>query len=139
MDFDKFQKSLKHLERQFENYTRLDERDNLTELDREAIAESVVQRFETCYDTLWKHVKRYLIEQLGLPDVPGSPKPVFRLAAENALLPGPTEKWLRYADARTATAHDYSGDKAEECLALMAVFVADAIALYESLTGETWQ
>ncbi len=139
MDFDKFQKSLKHLERQLGNYARLDERDNLTELDREAIAESVVQRFETCYDTLWKHVKRYLTEELGLPEVPGSPKPVFRLAAENALLPAPTEKWLRYADARTATAHDYSGEKAQECLALMEEFVADAIALYESLTGQTWQ
>jgi hypothetical protein len=36
----------------------------LTGLDREAIGESVIQRFETCYDTLWKTLKRYLTEEI---------------------------------------------------------------------------
>ena len=139
IDYEKFQKSLKHLELQFENYQQLEGRENLTELDREAIAESVIQRFETCYDTLWKHLKRYLVEELGLPDAPNSPKPVFRLAAENNLLAGPIERWLRHADARTATAHDYSGEKAKDCLKLMESFVDDAIGLYQTLAGKTWE
>lgn len=139
IDYDKFQKSLKHLERQFENYTRLEDREHLAELDREAIAESVIQRFETCYDTLWKHLRRYIVEELGLPDVPNSPKPVLRLAAENDLLASPVECWFGYADARTATAHDYSGEKAEDCLELMGTFVDDAIGLYQTLTGESWE
>ncbi len=56
------------LELQLENYQGLDTRKHLTGLDREAIAESVIHRFETCYDTLWKDLKRYLIEELGLPN-----------------------------------------------------------------------
>lgn len=139
IDYEKFQKSLKHLELQFENYTRLEERDDLPELDREAIAESVIQRFETCYDTLWKHLKRYLVEELGLPEVPNSPKPIFRMAEENDLFASPIDCWLRYADARISTSHDYSGEKAEDCLELMEDFVDDAIGLYQTLTGETWE
>lgn len=139
IDYEKFQKSLKHLEAQFENYRRLEERDNLTDLDREAIAESVIQRFEVCYDTLWKHLKRYLVEDLGLPDIPNSPKPILRLAHDNQLFASPLEGWLGYADARVDTAHDYSGDKAEACLVLMGDFIDDAIGLYQTLTGETWE
>ena len=48
IDYDKFQMSLKRLEEQHENYQQLDA--SLPELTQEAIAESVIQRFETCYD-----------------------------------------------------------------------------------------
>jgi len=138
IDYDKLQKSLKHLEEQFENFEGMDERDTLTDLDRDAISESVIQRFETCYDTLWKHLKRYLTDELGLPDVPNSPKPVLRLAHSNQLLAGRIEAWLSYADARVATAHDYSGAKADACLALTGDFIDDAVGLYQTMTGETW-
>lgn len=138
MDSENYRVSLSALARQFDNYQRLDGREELSALDREAVAESVIHRFETCYDTLWKHLKRYLVETLGLPDVPNSPKPVFRLAAENGLLPGATDTWMVYADARIATAHDYSGKKAEACLALMERFITDAQELYEGLTDTSW-
>ena len=67
IDYDKFEKSLKHLQLQYDNYKTLDEREDLSRLDKEAIAESVIQRFETCYDSLWKVLKRYLVEVLGIP------------------------------------------------------------------------
>ncbi|GHV87624.1 hypothetical protein AGMMS50255_9200 [Spirochaetia bacterium] len=57
--YDKFEKSLKHLVLQYQNYTGLEHRAELGELDREAVAESVIQRFEVCYDCLWKLLKRY--------------------------------------------------------------------------------
>jgi nucleotidyltransferase substrate binding protein (TIGR01987 family) len=139
IDYSKFKKSLKHLELQFENYKNSDSRENLTELDKEALAESAIQRFETCYDCLWKHLKRYLVEELGLPEVPNSPKPVFRIGFENKLFSSTLDQWLRYADARTDTAHDYSGEKAQECLDLMDDFIDDALGLYQTLTGETWE
>lgn len=139
IDYEKFQKSLKHLELQFENYQRMEERETLSELDREAIAESVIQRFQTCYDTLWKHLKRYLVEELGLPEVPNSPKPILRLAAENNMLGTPTERWMLYADARISTSHDYSGEKAKECLEYMQIYINDSITLYQRLTGQTWE
>lgn len=139
IDYSKFKKSLKHLELQFENYVNSGSRKNLSELDKEALAESVIQRFETCYDCLWKILKRYLIEELGLPETPNSPKPIFRISFENKLFSSTLEQWLRYADARTDTSHDYSGEKAVECLALMADFIDDAVGLYQTMTGETWE
>lgn len=139
IDYDKFKKALKHLELQLENYNQSGTRTDLTELDREALAESVIQRFETCYDCLWKILKRYLIEELGLPEVPNSPKPIIRIGFENKLFSSSLEQWLLYAEARIETSHDYSGEKAEGCLELMNDFVDDAIGLYQTMTGETWE
>ena len=137
IEYDKFNKALKHLELQLENYRTLGK--DQPELIREAVAESVIQRFETCYDCLWKVLKRYLLEVLGVPDVPNSPKPIFRLAYENNLVAAPVERWLDYADARTSTSHDYSGEKAMTALALMNNFVKDAIGLYQTMSGELWK
>ena len=139
IDYDKLQKSLKHLELQYANHKLAQDRPELADIDREAIAESVIQRFETCYDTLWKDLKRYLIEELGLADVPNSPKPILKLAGENDLFASPVEQWLKYADARTSTAHDYSGEKAAEVLLIVGDFIDDAIGLYQTMTGTTWE
>ena len=137
IDYDNFQKSLKRLEKQYKNYQELDE--SLPDVTQEAIAESVIQRFETCYDCLWKVLKRYLIEDLGLAEVPNSPKPLFKLASENKLFASALEEWLRYTDARIDTAHDYSGEKAQACLDLMGGFIDDAVGLYQTMSGETWE
>lgn len=139
IDYTKFTRSLKQLELQFENYQNSQQRAELTELDKQGIAESVIQRFETCYDCLWKHLKRYQIEELGIPEVPNSPKPIFRLGFENQLFSSPLEQWLKYADARIQTSHDYSGEKAQECLALMADFIDDALGLHQTISGQTWE
>ena len=137
IDYGKFEKSLKHLEAQLRNFRSLAERPELNAIDREAIAESVIQRFETCYDCLWKVLKRYLNENLGIPDLPNSPKPLFRLAFENQLF-GVIEQWLVYADARVDTSHDYSGEKAQATIATAFAFAGDAAALYQKMTGKPW-
>ena len=137
IDYSKFRESLKRLEEQYANHLTRDV--NLPEITREAIAESVIQRFETCYDCLWKVLKRYLIEGLGVPEPPNSPRPVFRLAYENHLLSSSVEHWMQYVDARIDTSHDYDEDKAEACLFLVPQFIDDAIGLYQTMSGETWQ
>ena len=101
IDYDNSKQSLKYLKLQYANYQSLDS--TVPPLIQEAVAESVIQRFETSYDCLWKVTKRYLLEELGVPEVPNSPKPIFRLAAENNLLGGSIERWLCYADARIST------------------------------------
>ena len=111
IEYDKFRMSLERLEEQYNNYRERD--DSLPDLIQEAIVESVIQRYETCYDCLWKVLKRYLIAELGLADPPNSPRPIFRLAYENDLFAASLEQWLRYAEARGDTAHDYSGEKAQ--------------------------
>lgn len=137
IDYDKFQLSLKRLEEQYANYQNLDA--TLPGFIQEAVPESVIQRFETCYDCLWKVLRRYLIEELGLPEVPSSPKPIFRLASENNLFTASVEQWLRYADSRIGTSHDYSGEKAQACLEIMGDFIDDAIGLHQTMTQETWE
>ena len=137
IDYDKFRLSLKRLEEQYQNHREQD--DTLPDLTREAIAESVIQRFETCYDCLWKALRRYLIEGLGLADIPNGPKPIFRLAHENHLFATPLEQWLQYAEARIGTSHDYDSKKAEACLMLMPDFIDDAIGLYQTMSGLPWE
>ncbi len=137
IEYDKFQQSLKHLELQFENYETLDE--SFPELIKQAVSESVIQRFETCYDCMWKVLKRYLFEELGIPEVPNSPKPILRLANENQLFTSPVEQWLAYANARIATSHDYSGDKAKEALKLMKGYIDDATGLYQTMSHKSWE
>ena len=138
IQYDKFQLSLKRLEEQYENHQHGGP--ERSELDREGIAESVIQRFETCYDCLWKVLKRYLVEELGVANAPNSPKPVFRLAFENDLmLPAPLERWLGYADRRVDTAHACSGEKARAALEIVGDFIEDAAGLYQTMTKRTWE
>jgi nucleotidyltransferase substrate binding protein (TIGR01987 family) len=139
IDYDKLQKSLKHLELQYENYKAAGDRPELSDIDREAIAESVIQRYETCYDTLWKVLKRYMTEDLGLVDLENSPKPLLKRAAENRLFASPLDQWMKYANARTATAHDYSGEKAADTLEIVEDFLDDAIGLYQTMSGKSWE
>ena len=136
IDYGKFKLSFLRLEQQHDNWRH--ENPALSELDREGIAESVIQRYETCYDCLWNVLKRYLTEEFGLPDIPNSLKPVFRLANENGLFASPLEQWLQYADARNDTSHDYDGEKARACLKLMPDFIDDAIGIYQTMSEETW-
>ena len=71
VEYGNFRMSLKRLREQYENYRELDAA--LPPLLREAVAESIIQRFETCYDYLWKVLKRYLVEELGVADSPNRP------------------------------------------------------------------
>jgi len=137
IDYDKFRRSLQRLEEQHANHKSLDP--SFPVLIREGVAESVIQRFETCYDCLWKVLTRYLVEGLGLAVVPNSPKAVFRLAFQNDLFVAPLSQWFRYSGARIDTAHDYDNEKAEACLELVPDFIADAIDLYETLTETAWR
>ena len=137
IEYDKFRNSLKRLEEQHGNYRGIDNFD-LNSIMREAVAESVIHRFEICYDCLWKVLRRHLAEEPGVPDAPNSPKPVFRLAFENNLLPSPIEKWLDYANSRINTSHDYDEGKARRCLGIINDFIDDATGLYETMSGETW-
>ena len=137
IDYSKFRSSLKRLEEQHANYRHGNPA--LSDLDREGITESVLRRFKTCYDCLWKVLKRYLTEALAVADTPNSPKPVFRLAHENDLLAAPVEQWFRFADARIDTSHDYAGEKANAYLPLVPDFIDDAIRLYQTMSGMPWE
>lgn len=137
VDYSNFQRTLKNLEVQHNHLLHLSS--EYPSFVHEGMAESVIQRFETCYDTLWKVLRRYLTVSLGLPDVPNSPRPTFRIADQNGLLAAGWEQWDRYVRARIGTTHAYDQAKAENAIELMPEFIADAIGLYTELTGEAWE
>ncbi len=138
IDYSKLHDALHRLEDQLKNYGQMESRSELTEVDREAIRDSTVKRFEFAFEMSWKLLKRYLVEELGLAETPNSPKPILRIAAENNLLNGNIEAWLGYAEARVSTAHDYSGEKAKAVLALVPAFLEDATRLYSKMSGQAW-
>ncbi len=136
IDYSNFKASLNNLETQ--NRYRIDLPLEFPKYLHEGMAESVIQRFEVCYDTLWKVLRRYLVEDLSIPEVPAAPKPIIRIADQNGLLAAGAEQWMLYVRARINTTHDYDAEKAAEAVELIREFIPDAIGLYMTLTGEPW-
>ena len=95
INYDKFKMSLLRLEERYNDYLKSFERQELFNSDKEAIAESCIQRFEICFDTSWKHLKKYLEFVIGLSDLPNGPRPIFRIAGENYLINN-VENWIDY-------------------------------------------
>ncbi len=137
IDYGKFKKALKLLEEQ--NNRLNSEVGSMEEWVIDAVKESTIQRFETCWDCLWKVLKRYLEIEIGLAEVPNGPNPILRLANENSVLTSSIEDWLMYARVRVGTSHDYSGVKATDALKCMSSFIDDAVKLYEKMSGESWR
>lgn len=137
IEYDNFRKSLKNLESR--NEYRKNNMQNFSRDMDESVTESVIQRFEICYDCLWKVLKRYLEEVEGRADVPSSPKGVFRVAAEVQILNSSVEQWFKYIDARIGTTHDYDGEKAQNAIKLIDGFIDDTIKLYQKMTGKSWE
>ena len=136
INYGLLKKSLKNLEERNQYRKGLAPRVNRQET--ESAAESTIQRFEICYDCLWKVLKRHLEEKIGIAKVPTGPKPLARMAFENELIVN-GEQWLKYINARNNTAHDYDATKAEDYLKLVDQFIGDTIKLYQFMTGETWE
>lgn len=97
------------------------------ELERDG----VIQRFEYTFELCWKSIRRYLIF-LGRADVSGSPRPLFRDALEEHLIPD-IDPWFTYLEARNATVHIYNRDQAEKVFKAIEGFSADAEALLHAL------
>ena len=121
IDYSNFKLSLKNLESQHDHLLHLSP--DYPSFVHEGMAESVIQRFETCYDTLWKVLRRHLIETLGIDEVSNSPRPVFRIANENHLLAAGGEQWELYVQTRIDTTHDYDREKAANAIAIMPAFL----------------
>ena len=107
-------------------------------LTREGITESVIQRFEICYDITWKTLRRFLIEELRIPDIPNSPKPIFRIAAENRLVGDAGQRWQDYSRTRIQTTHMYNQEIVDSAIALIPAFLRDAANLAECMERGTW-
>ena len=77
----------------------------------EIIRDSAIKRFEFTFDLLWKLVKLFLEEKLGV--VCHSPKGCFRDAFHQGLLDY-DEFWLAIVDMRNDATHLYSEREADK-------------------------
>ena len=135
INYDKFKQSLARLEERYNDYLKHDE---LGGFLRESVKESCIQRFEICFDTSWKHIRKYLIEEMGLIDIANSPNPIFRKAEASKIIVQ-AEKWIDFNVSRGDPVHDYSGDKADKTFEVIPDFIKEAIDVYEIISGEKWQ
>ena len=84
-------------------------RDDLSDLERDGL----IQRFEFCFEILWKCAKDYLRDVEGLDAA--SPKKVIRMSREVGLLTDEeTEQALEMANDRNQTSHMYDEQMAIE-------------------------
>ena len=84
-------------------------RDELSDLERDGF----IQRFEFCFEILWKCAKDYLRDVEGLDAA--SPKKVIRMSREVGLLTDEeTEQALEKANDRNQTSHMYDEQMAIE-------------------------
>ena len=96
------------------------EKKELTEIERDGL----IQRFEFCFEIMWKCGKYYLFDRDGL--AVASPKKVIRALCEVGVLSdAETEKALQMVDDRNMTAHTYDEK--------YAIALAERIKDYEKL------
>ena len=133
-DYEKLGISLGELKAQYGSFLTLDEQ-NLSAVNRRAVKNSVIKCFEICYDTLCKHIKKYLKEN-GLVDLENSPIPIFRRAHEDLLINKETHRRLvEYNKIRGNAAYGYSIEKAMQALDKIGGFIEDCTVIYEKMAN----
>jgi len=101
-------------------------RDDLSDLERDGF----IQRFEFCFEILWKCAKDYLRDVEGLDAA--SPKKVIRMSREVGLLTDEeTEHALEMANDRNQTSHMYDEQ--------MAIELVERIKGYDALMQRWYQ
>ncbi|MBR3721554.1 MAG: HI0074 family nucleotidyltransferase substrate-binding subunit [Selenomonadaceae bacterium] len=85
--------------------------EELSQVEKDAF----IQRFEFCYELMWKCGKDYLVGYHGLYEA--SPKKVIRKLCEIGILNDEdTEKALKMADDRNLIAHTYDEEFANKLI-----------------------
>lgn len=95
-------------EKALERLREIADKENLSDIERDGL----IQRFEFCFELIWKCGKDYLREVEGIDAA--SPKKVIRCLREVGILTDEeTEQFLNMADDRNLTAHTYDEDLAK--------------------------
>ena len=88
------------------------------DIDDDIVRDSLIQRFEFCYELAWKTLKEYL-QYNGLT-LESMPRPVFKVAYENNII-NHENIWLEMIKDRNIASHEYS----EERIKLVAINIRD--------------
>lgn len=114
--------------RALERLREVTEKEALSDVERDAL----IQRFEFCFEILWKCGKDYLLAEEGLDAA--SPKKVIRFLREAGVLDDEeTERALAMADDRNMTAHTYDEPLAKEMVARIRAHAPLMCAWYQRM------
>lgn len=104
----------------------------------EFVRDSVIQRFEYCYDLSTKFIKRHLSLISDNPNAINemSFQEIIREAYTKGILRNSWDTWWKYRDDRNATSHAYSEAKAIEVAGDVEAFLLEASYLVEQLKAE---
>lgn len=105
-------------------------------IEYEVFRNAVVKGFELSLETADKFLRRALKTFVANPRTVDELtfKDVIRHAARHGLMDtAAVQRWFDYRDNRNSTAHDYGEGFAEETLALLPGFVADAQLIEKAL------
>ena len=134
-NYEKLEKSLARLKEQYE-FFKLNEQ-TLSGNIKEAVQESIIKRFDICYDTLLKHLRKFMEEQLGMPEVKDFAPKIFRKAKNAGIINEDMQKQLNhYREIRNSSAHDYSEEEAQKTIEIIEDFMADVSEIYQNMTEE---
>lgn len=106
-DFDNFKDSFTDLKNAL---SKLNEIINFEMDNKEIKRDSTIQRFEFCYELIWKNLKRILeIEGFN----PKSPRETFEFAYKNDIIKN-EELWLNMIRDRNIITHVYDQDEIDK-------------------------
>lgn len=137
ISFDIYQKALKNLELQHENYKSLDP--STETLIKEAVKESLIQRFEICFESASKALEKYLIDEFSVQGAKQSVRAILKKANEFELFSSSLESWMEYQNCRNMTSHEYGVENLEKIIEILPAFIDDAIGLYQTMSKHTWE
>ena len=132
LDTNHFERCLRTLDRGLELYQAA----AADSLDADMYRSVCVKEFELLVEVAGKLLKKKLRPYFASNQEAEklTYKNVFRHAARCGLLPlDVAERWLGYRDIRNRTAHEYGADYANEAVAVLPAFAANAHAARQTL------
>ncbi len=98
-----------------------------------AAQDSIIQRFEYCYEGFWKFLKRYLEQRYMLDDI-SSPKKVFRACVKMEIYSTQIgDIFIDMADDRNETSHTYSIESARLILSDIPRYYATIVSIVQHI------
>ena len=97
------------------------------------VRDGAIQRFEYCYESAWKLMRRVLSD-IHAPEFVQAlaRKDLYRHAWEAGIIEDP-QLWFRFHEARNLTSHTYRNENAEKVFELLPLFLSEAEKLKDVL------
>lgn len=123
IELNSLKKAISSLERAIKVVTKWQFMKNADTDELETIKAGVTQNFEFVYEKCWKHMKRWLEENVNPESVDGiTRKELFRMSIENKLIMD-FDIWMKFHKARNLTSHTYDEDTTDEVFKVAVEFL----------------